>query len=108
MVLIMLGMFMDQVSMMLITVPIFFPLAQTLQFDLVWFGLVMLLALEISLTTPPFGLLLFVMMGVAPRGTTLWQVAMAAAPYIGCALIVLVLLILFPGLALYLPGLMVS
>ena len=107
-VLLILGMFMDQVSMMLITVPIFFPLAQTLQFDLVWFGLVMLLALEISLTTPPFGLLLFVMIGVAPQGTTLWQVAMAAAPYIGCALIVLVLLILFPGLALYLPGLMVS
>ncbi len=107
-VLLVLGMFMDQVSMMLITVPIFFPLAQTLQFDLVWFGLVMLLALEISLTTPPFGLLLFVMMGVAPQGTTLWQVAMAAAPYIGCALIVLVLLILFPGLALYLPSLMVS
>ena len=107
-VLLVLGMFMDQVSMMLLTVPIFFPLAQTLQFDLIWFGLVMLLALEISLTTPPFGLLLFVMMGVAPQGTTLWQVAMAAAPYIGCALIVLVLLILFPGLALYLPGLMVS
>ncbi len=106
-VLLILGMFMDQVSMMLITVPIFFPLAETLQFDLIWFGLVMLLALEISLTTPPFGLLLFVMIGVAPRGTTLWQVALAAAPYIGCALIVLVLLILFPGLALYLPGLMV-
>ena len=107
-VLLVLGMFMDQVSMMLITVPIFFPLAATLQFDLIWFGLVMLLALEISLTTPPFGLLLFVMMGVAPRGTTLWQVAFAAAPYIGCALVVLVLLIVFPGLALYLPGLMAN
>ncbi len=107
-VLLVLGMFMDQVSMMLITVPIFFPLAATLQFDLIWFGLVMLLALEISLTTPPFGLLLFVMMGVAPRGTTLWQVAFAAAPYIGCALVVLVLLIVFPGLALYLPGLMTN
>ena len=105
-VLLVLGMFMDQVSMMLLTVPIFFPLAQILQFDLIWFGLVMLLALEISLTTPPFGLLLFVMMGVAPKGTTLWEVAYAAAPYIGCALIVLVLLILFPDLALYLPGLM--
>jgi tripartite ATP-independent transporter DctM subunit len=105
-VLLVLGMFMDQVSMMLLTVPIFFPLAQALQFDLIWFGLVMLLALEISLTTPPFGLLLFVMMGVAPKGTTLWQVAFAAAPYIGCALVVLVLLIVFPGLALYLPGLM--
>ena len=94
--------------MMLLTVPIFFPLAVTLQFDLIWFGLVMLLALEISLTTPPFGLLLFVMMGVAPEGTTLWQVAKAAAPYIGCALIVLVLLIIFPGLGTYLPSLMSS
>lgn len=105
-VLLVLGMFMDQVSMMLLTVPIFFPLAQTLSFDLIWFALIMLLALEISLTTPPFGLLLFVMMGVAPKGTTLWQVAMAAAPYIGCAFIVLVLLIIFPDLALYLPSLM--
>lgn len=107
-VLLVLGMFMDQVSMMLLNVQIFFPLAQALQFDLIWFGLVMLLALEISLTTPPFGLLLFVMMGVAPKGTTLWQVAFAAAPYIGCALVVLVLLIIFPGLALYLPGVMTN
>ena len=105
-VLLILGMFMDQVSMMLLTVPIFFPLAESLQFDLVWFGLIMLLALEISLTTPPFGLLLFVMVAVAPKGTTLWQVAKAAAPYIGCALVVLVLLIIFPNLALYLPSLM--
>ncbi len=107
-VLLVLGMFMDQVSMMLLTVPIFFPLAMTLSFDLIWFALIMLLALEISLTTPPFGLLLFVMMGVAPKGTTLWQVAVAAAPYIGCAFIVLVLLIIFPDLALYLPSLMGS
>ena len=105
-VLLVLGMFMDQVSMMLLTVPIFFPLAETFQFDLIWFALIMLLALEISLTTPPFGLLLFVMVAVAPKGTTLWQVAKAAAPYICCALIVLVLLIIFPNLALYLPSLM--
>ena len=105
-VLLILGMFMDQVSMMLLTVPIFFPLAESFQFDLIWFALIMLLALEISLTTPPFGLLLFVMVAVAPKGTTLWQVAKAAAPYICCALIVLVLLIIFPSLALYLPGLM--
>ena len=107
-VLLVLGMFMDQVSMMLLTVPIFFPLAQTLQYDLIWFALVMLLALEISLTTPPFGLLLFVMMGVAPEGTTLWQVAGAAAPYIGCAVVVLLLQIIFPDLGRYLPSLMDS
>ena len=66
-VLLLLGMFMEQISMMLLTVPIFFPLALTLNFDPIWFGLIMLLALEISFTTPPFGLLLFVMKGVAPK-----------------------------------------
>ena len=67
-VLLLLGMFMDQLSMMLITVPIFFPLAQSYGFDLIWFGVIVLMALEISFTTPPFGLLLFVMRGVAPPG----------------------------------------
>ena len=62
-----LGCFMDQLSMMLLTAPIFFPLAKTLSFDLTWFGLIMLLSLEIGYTTPPFGLLLFVMKGVAAR-----------------------------------------
>ncbi len=70
-VLLLLGMFMEQISMMLLTVPVFFPLAQTLGFDPIWFGLIMLLSLEISFTTPPFGLLLFVMKGVAPPGTTM-------------------------------------
>jgi tripartite ATP-independent transporter DctM subunit len=67
-VLLILGMFMEQISIMLLTVPIFFPLATQLGFDPIWFGLIMLLALEISFTTPPFGLLLFVMKGVAPPG----------------------------------------
>jgi TRAP-type C4-dicarboxylate transport system permease large subunit len=65
-VLLLLGMFMEQISIMLLTVPIFFPLAESLGFDLIWFAIIMLLALEISFTTPPFGLLLFVMKGVAP------------------------------------------
>ncbi len=101
-VLLMLGMFMDQLSMMLLTVPIFFPLAQSLGFDPIWFAVLMLLALEIGLTTPPFGLLLFVMRGVAPAGTTMGQIYTAALPFIGCAMAVVVLVILFPGIALFL------
>ena len=104
-VLLLLGMFMEQISMMLLTVPIFFPLAQSLGFDLVWFALIMLLALEISFTTPPFGLLLFVMKGVAPPGTTMREIYGAAFPYIGCSLLLVALLIVFPPLALWLPGL---
>ena len=103
-VLLLLGMFMEQISIMLLTVPIFFPLAQTLGFEPVWFALVMLLALEISFTTPPFGLLLFVMKGVAPAGTTMRDIYTAAFPFIGCSLLLVVLLILFPDLALWLPG----
>jgi tripartite ATP-independent transporter DctM subunit len=105
-VLILLGMFMDPVSMMLITVPIFFPLAQQLGFDLVWYGLFVLITIEMAGTTPPFGLLLYVMLGVAPRGTTLFQVASAAYPFLICDTILILILVWFPGLALWLPSLM--
>jgi len=104
-ILIVLGMFMDQVSMMMLTLPIFMPLAKSLAFDPVWFGLIMLMAMEISFTTPPFGLLLFVMMGVAPKGTTLPEVALAALPYIGGAFLVVALMVIFPQIVLWLPSL---
>lgn len=103
-VLLLLGMLMEQISMMLLTVPIFFPLALTLGFDPVWFGLIMLLALEISFTTPPFGLLLFVMKGVSPPGTTMREIYTSAFPFIGCSLLLVALLIVFPQLALWLPS----
>ncbi len=107
-VLLLLGMFMDQLSIMMLTLPIFMPLVGLYGFDQIWFCVVMLLALELSLATPPFGLLLFVMVGVSPRGTTIGQVARAALPYIACTLLLVVLLALFPQLALWLPGLIRS
>ena len=103
-VLLLLGMFMEQISMMLLTVTIFFPLAASLGFDPIWFGLIMLLALEISFTTPPFGLLLFVMKGVAPPDTTMREIYLSALPFILCSLILVGLLIAFPALATWLPG----
>jgi len=104
-ILLVLGMFMDQLSMMLLTVPIFFPLAQTLGFDLIWFGVIILLALEISFTTPPFGLLLFVMKGVSAPGTTMRDIYIAALPFMACSILLVILLIFFPGIALWLPSL---
>jgi tripartite ATP-independent transporter DctM subunit len=103
--LLLLGMFMDQISILLLTIPIFFPLAASLGYDPVWFGIIVLLAMEMSLTTPPFGLLLFLMQGVAPKGTTLGQVAWAATPYLSCDLLLMFLLLAFPALALFLPSL---
>jgi TRAP-type mannitol/chloroaromatic compound transport system permease large subunit len=101
-VLLVLGMFMDQLSMMLITVPIFFPLAQSYGFDLIWFGVIVLMALEISFTTPPFGLLLFVMHGVAPPGTTMIDICKSAIPFMACALLLVGLLVWEPRIALFL------
>jgi tripartite ATP-independent transporter DctM subunit len=105
-ILIALGMFMDATSMMLITVPIFFPLAELLGFDLIWFGLFVLMTFEMAGTTPPFGLLLYVMLGVAPKGTSLYQVAAAAFPFLVCDAILILMLIQWPKLALWLPSLM--
>lgn len=105
-ILLFMGMFMDQASIMMLTIPIFFPIAQAQGFDLIWFGIVMLLALEMSGVTPPFGLNLFVMLGVAPEGTTMAEVAKSALPYLGCGLLLFVLLLVAPGTALYLPSLM--
>lgn len=107
-VIMLLGMFMDQLSIMMLTLPIFMPIVGIYQFDPIWFGVIMLLGLELSLATPPFGLLLFVMVGVAPKGTTIGQVAWAAFPYICCTLLLVVLLAIFPEIALWLPGLIRS
>ena len=104
-VLLLLGMLMEQISIMLLTVPIFFPLAQTLGFDPIWFALIMLLSLEISFTTPPFGLLLFVMKGVSPPETTMREIYTSAFPYILSSLLLVILLIVFPQIALWLPSL---
>lgn len=108
-ILLILGMFMDQLAMMLLTVPIFFPVIATLDFGIpldmkmIWFGVIMLLALEISFTTPPFGLLLFVMQGVAPAGTTFSEICLAAVPFMACAMLLVALIITFPAIATWLP-----
>ncbi len=66
----------------------------------------MLITIEMAGTTPPFGLLLSVMLGVAPPGTTLFQVANAAFPFLICDAILILILVWAPGLALWLPSLM--
>ncbi len=104
-VLMFLGCFMDQVSMMMITIPIFMPMAELLGFNVIWFGVLMLMILEISLATPPFGLLLFVAKGAAPDDTTMQQIMVSVAPFIAMAMLVVAILIVFPGLTLVLPNL---
>jgi tripartite ATP-independent transporter DctM subunit len=107
-ILLLLGAFIDQMSMMLITLPFFIPLVEHAGFDLVWFGVLMLIVLEISFTTPPFGLLLFVMKGVAPPDITMRQIYVAATPFILLEMLVLILIVAVPVVATWLPGLFLS
>ena len=98
------GAFMDQISMMMITLPFYMPVAAVLGIDTVWLGILMLIVMEIGLITPPFGLILYVMKGVAPASITLKQVWFAAVPFIVIEVAVLVLILIVPGLATWLPG----
>ncbi len=105
-IMLILGCFMDPLSILLITLPFFMPLAEFAKIDLIWFGVLMLLALEISQTTPPFGLLLFCMKGVAPPDTTMRQIYAAVTPFILLEIGILIALIAFPGAVTWLPALL--
>lgn len=100
-----LGCFVDPLSIMLIVLPFFMPLAESAHLHLVWFGVLMLLNLEIGQTTPPFGLLLFTMKGVAPPDVTMRQIYVAVAPFIILEIGILTALILFPNIVIWLPNL---
>jgi tripartite ATP-independent transporter DctM subunit len=104
-ILLFLGCFVDQVSMMLLTLPFFMPLAAALHIDIIWLGVVFLIAMQVGLLTPPFGLLLFVMKGVAPADISMAQVYRAAVPFTVLTLLVLALVIAVPWLATVLPTL---
>lgn len=104
-ILLALGCFMDQISMILLTLPFFIPLATSQQIDMVWLLLLILVSMELSLLTPPFGLLLFVMKGVAPPNVTLGNVYAAAAPFVLLKLSILLLMLLWPSFATWLPRL---
>jgi len=101
-----LGAFMETISIMMICLPIFMPIVKIVGFDPVWFGILMLINFEMGLSTPPFGMLLFVMKGVAPPDISMKDIWLSAFPLIICDMVAMVMIILWPRLALWLPGLM--
>jgi C4-dicarboxylate transporter DctM subunit len=107
-VMMILGMFLDAPAMILIAVPIFFPIVESLGFDIIWFGVVMVLAAEMAAVTPPVGMGLFVIHSIAPKGTTLMDCILGAAPYVVILWILLLLLVFFPEIAMWLPGMMMG
>ena len=102
-VLVFLGIFVDQVSMMMITLPIFMPLIQKFGVDPVWFGVMFLICMQLGLLLPPHGLLLMTMKGVAPPEVTMAHVFRAVVPYVLMSLLMLGLVFSVPEIALWLP-----
>jgi tripartite ATP-independent transporter DctM subunit len=101
--LIFLGLFVEQVSMMLITLPIYMPLVQKYGVDPVWFGVMFLICMQLGLLLPPHGLLLMTMKGVAPPQVRMGHIFQAVLPYIAISLLVLALVFFVPAFAVWLP-----
>ena len=101
-----LGGFISGVPLMMITLPVLMPLVKTLGYDPLWFSVLLLLNIEMAQTTPPYGILLFVMKGVAPPKTTMGAIMRAAVPFLICDAIAMGIMMAFPEIVLTLPALM--
>jgi tripartite ATP-independent transporter DctM subunit len=100
-IILIMGCFMEVVSIMMITLPVFMPVINKLGFDPVWFGAITLLNIECAFITPPFGMNLFVMKGVAPPDTTMEDIYYAATPMVLINCLTMALMLAFPALVLW-------
>ena len=105
-VVLIMGCFMETVAIMMITIPIYMPVVNAFGFNTVWFGVMMLIALETGLITPPFGVTLFVMKGVAPPEITMGDIWRAVTPYVIVDILCIALILAVPGIATVVPNLM--
>jgi TRAP-type C4-dicarboxylate transport system permease large subunit len=105
-VVLIMGCFMETVAIMMITIPIYMPVVNAFGFNKIWFGVMMLIALETGLITPPFGVTLFVMKGVAPPDVTMGDIWRAVTPYVIVDILCIALVMAMPILATIVPSLM--
>jgi TRAP-type mannitol/chloroaromatic compound transport system permease large subunit len=104
-VLFLLGMVLDPVGIMLITLPVFLPVISAAGFDEIWFGVIFIIMMEVGYMTPPFGFNLFYLKGVAPPGVTMSEIYRSVIPYVIVTLVGVLILILVPDIALFFPRL---
>jgi len=107
-VLLIMGCFMEPLSIIMVTLPIFMPVSQHLGFDPIWFCTIMLLNMQMGNISPPFGMILFVMKAVAPPHITMENIYKAAYPFIGLDLIAMAIMIAYPPIVLWLPSFMLK
>lgn len=101
-----LGMFLDPLGIMLITMPVFLPMIETLGLDLIWFGIIVVKYIEIGMITPPMGMNVFVVKSVVGKEVPIWTIFRGVGWFLACEVVVMVLLIAFPSITLFLPDLM--
>jgi len=101
-----LGMFMEPFGTMLVTLPVLLPILKVMGLDLVWFGVLVVKLLEIGMITPPIGLNVFVIRNVASQYASVAQIFKGVVPFLAADIVVVALIIAFPGIILYLPGLL--
>jgi tripartite ATP-independent transporter DctM subunit len=107
-VLLILGCIIDSVSIMLLTMPVMVPIALNFGYDKAWFGMIAILAIEIGLLTPPFGMVVFAMKAALPRDVRVEDIFLGVAPFFVTLLAVLVLIIIFPEISLFVPRLLLG
>ena len=103
-ILFLLGMVMDWIGIAILTMPVFLPVIEGLGYDAVWFGVIFCVSMQIAYLTPPIGASAFYLKSVAPPDVTLSQIFASIWPFVGLQLVVLALVVAFPGLALWLPA----
>lgn len=103
-----LGCLLDPWGIIMITCPIFVPVVAALGYDLVWFGVVLIVNMEMAYLTPPFGMNLFYLKGVAPKGVTMGDIYHSVTPFVLLQLAGLMLVVFFPAIATWLPNLIFS
>ena len=106
-ILVVIGCFLDEFGILVITMPVIVPIIRALHFDPVWFGVLFIINMQIAELTPPIGLNLFYMQAVAPNGTKMEDIYRAVAPFILLLLLALVIVMLFPETATWLPELII-
>ena len=99
------GTFLDDTAMLVIVAPLYIPLVKLLGFDLIWYGVLYTITSQIAYMTPPFGYNLFLMRAMAPKEVTLVDIYRSIVPFVGVMLLALVLVMVFPQIALWLPQL---
>lgn len=100
-----LGCALDALAMILLTVPIFFPIVANLGFDPIWFGVIVVLVVELGMISPPIGMNVFVIKGIAPE-VPIGQIYLGVLPFVIALMLLIVVLVIFPGLATWLPSTM--